>query len=44
MTSKPKLTTAFGAPVPDNQNTLTAGPRCCRMSGSLKKWRISTAK
>ncbi|WP_377189560.1 catalase [Ruegeria meonggei] len=27
MTSKPKLTTAFGAPVPDNQNTLTAGPR-----------------
>ncbi|WP_170351558.1 catalase [Ruegeria atlantica] len=27
MTRKPKLTTAFGAPVPDNQNTLTAGPR-----------------
>src|ERR1700690_1915464 len=22
-----KLTTVFGAPVPDNQNTLTAGPR-----------------
>ena len=22
-----KLTTAFGAPVPDNQNTMTAGPR-----------------
>lgn len=22
-----KLTTAFGAPVPDNQNTRTAGPR-----------------
>ncbi len=27
MTSKSKLTTAFGAPVPDNQHTLTAGPR-----------------
>ena len=27
MTNKPKLTTAFGAPVPDNQNTMTAGPR-----------------
>lgn len=27
MSNKPKLTTAFGAPVPDNQNTMTAGPR-----------------
>ncbi|OED49660.1 catalase [Leisingera sp. S232] len=27
MTSKPKLTTAFGAPVPDNQNIQTAGRR-----------------
>ena len=27
MSDKPKLTTAFGAPVPDNQNTMTAGPR-----------------
>lgn len=27
MVKKPKLTTAFGAPVPDNQNILTAGPR-----------------
>ena len=25
--SKKKLTTAAGAPVPDNQNTMTAGPR-----------------
>lgn len=25
--SKPKLTTAFGAPVVDNQNAMTAGPR-----------------
>ena len=24
---KPRLTTVAGAPVPDNQNTLTAGPR-----------------
>lgn len=27
MTRKPKLTTAFGAPVPDNQNIQTAGAR-----------------
>ncbi|MBX3616949.1 catalase [Nitrosomonas sp.] len=27
MTEKNKLTTAAGAPVPDNQNTMTAGPR-----------------
>ena len=31
------LTTAAGAPVADNQNSLTAGPRgprrCCRTSG-----------
>ncbi|MFW5432366.1 MAG: catalase [Methylophilaceae bacterium] len=27
MSSKTKLTTAAGAPVPDNQNTMTAGPR-----------------
>lgn len=27
MTEKPKLTTAAGAPVPDNQNVLTVGPR-----------------
>jgi catalase len=27
MTIKKKLTTAAGAPVPDNQNTMTAGPR-----------------
>ncbi|MEP3347388.1 MAG: catalase [Litoreibacter sp.] len=27
MTKPPKLTTAFGAPVPDNQNTMTAGRR-----------------
>ncbi len=27
MTKQPKLTTSFGAPVPDNQNILTAGPR-----------------
>ncbi len=25
--NKPRLTTAAGAPVPDNQNTMTAGPR-----------------
>ncbi|AEV38509.1 Catalase [Pseudovibrio sp. FO-BEG1] len=27
MTDKPQLTTAFGSPVPDNQNIQTAGPR-----------------
>ena len=27
MADKPKLTTTAGAPVPDNQNSLTAGPR-----------------
>ncbi|KZL16178.1 catalase [Pseudovibrio sp. Ad37] len=27
MTNQPKLTTAFGSPVPDNQNIQTAGPR-----------------
>ena len=27
MTKKKKLTTAAGAPVPDNQNAMTAGPR-----------------
>ena len=27
MTQKKRLTTAAGAPVPDNQNTMTAGPR-----------------
>ena len=27
MTTKKKLTTAAGAPVPDNQNAMTAGPR-----------------
>lgn len=27
MSNKPKLTTAAGAPVPDNQNVMTAGPR-----------------
>src|SRR5674476_1396540 len=27
MTEKKKLTTAGGAPVPDNQNAMTAGPR-----------------
>jgi len=27
MTEKKRLTTAAGAPVPDNQNTMTAGPR-----------------
>src|SRR5512146_3173628 len=27
MEDKKKLTTAAGAPVPDNQNTITAGPR-----------------
>jgi catalase len=27
MTEKKKLTTAFGAPVPDNQNVITVGPR-----------------
>lgn len=27
MADKPKLTTDAGAPVPDNQNSLTAGPR-----------------
>ena len=27
MTDKKKLTTAAGAPVPDNQNVVTAGPR-----------------
>jgi catalase len=27
MSDKPKLTTAAGAPVPDNQNVVTAGPR-----------------
>ena len=27
MIKKPGLTTAFGAPVPDNQNIMTAGPR-----------------
>ncbi|MGH0000068.1 catalase [Pseudovibrio ascidiaceicola] len=27
MTNTPKLTTAFGSPVPDNQNVQTAGPR-----------------
>ena len=27
MTEKKKLTTSFGAPVPDNQDVLTAGPR-----------------
>lgn len=36
MTDKKHLTTASGAPVADNNNTLTAGPRgwrCCRTSG-----------
>ncbi|NLA99968.1 MAG: catalase, partial [Methanomicrobiales archaeon] len=27
MVDKKKLTTAAGAPVPDNQNAMTAGPR-----------------
>ncbi len=27
MTSKPKLTTAFGTPIPDYQNIQTAGAR-----------------
>ena len=27
MKDKKKLTTAAGAPVPDNQNAMTAGPR-----------------
>lgn len=27
MSNTRKLTTAFGAPVPDNQNIMTAGPR-----------------
>ncbi len=27
MTKQPRLTTSFGAPVPDNQNIMTAGPR-----------------
>ncbi len=27
MTKQPKLTTSFGAPVPDNQNIMTTGPR-----------------
>ncbi len=43
----PKLTTAAGAPVVDNQNALTAGPRgptCYRMSGISKSLRTSHAK
>lgn len=27
MSDKPKLTTTDGAPVPDNQNVMTTGPR-----------------
>lgn len=27
MTDRPTITTTAGAPVPDNQNSLTAGPR-----------------
>jgi catalase len=42
-----RLTTAFGAPVADNQNTMTAGPRgllSCKMFGSLKSWLILIVK
>jgi catalase len=39
-----KLTTAFGAPVPDNQNTMTAGWAGCRTCGFWKNWPISTAR
>ena len=47
MARRPKLTTAFGAPVPDNQNILTAGargPALLQDVWFLEKWRISTAK
>ena len=39
MATKKKLTTRNGAPVVDNQNTMTAGRAarfCCRMSGILR--------
>jgi catalase len=39
MKAQKKLTTAAVAPVVDNQNTMTAGPRgpiCCKMSGLEK--------
>ena len=42
-----RLTTNAGAPVADNQNTMTAGPRgpcCCRMSGSWKNSAILTGR
>lgn len=45
--AKARLTTIAGAPVPDNQNIMTAGPRgppCCRMSGCSRNSRTSTAK
>ena len=43
-----KLTTSNGAPVVDNQNTMTAGPRgphaACRMSGSWRNSPTSTGR
>ena len=47
MADKKKLTTNAGAPVADNQNIMTAGPRgpaCCRMSGFWRNLPISTGK
>ena len=41
MSDKKQLTTAGGAPGPDNQNVMTTGPAdrcCCRTCGS---WRSS---
>jgi len=45
--SNKRLTTRNGAPVVDNQNVITAGPRgrCyCRMSGFWRSWPILTGK
>lgn len=45
--AKKKLTTSAGAPVADNQNVMTAGPRarCCyRISGFSRNLLISIVK
>ena len=47
MAKKKQLTTNAGAPVADNQNAMTAGPRgpcCCRTSGSWRSSPTSTAR
>ena len=47
MKNKDSLTTNAGAPVPNNNHALTAGPRApclCRTSGFRRSWPISTVK